>query len=49
MDEDCRVILSTTLKLCVMLPDASYQKCIDGAIRTWNACMLRKIERCFEN
>ena len=44
MDEDCRATLRTTLKWCVMLPEASYSKCIDNGISAWNACTLRRIQ-----
>jgi hypothetical protein len=47
-DEKCCAILSFTLRLCVVMPGASYEKCVDAGVRQFNDCTLRKLEKCMQ-
>jgi len=47
--ETCASILNFTMKLCVVMPGASYDKCVNVGVREFNQCTLSKLKQCLED
>lgn len=46
--EKCAVILTFTMKLCVVMPGASYDKCVNNGVQEFLACTMGQLKHCIE-
>lgn len=46
--ENCATILTFSMKLCVVMPGASYNKCVNNGVREFHACTIDQLKRCLE-